>query len=176
MLSILIIVAVIAAISVGAFWMLFRGLATSRSEAPTPEWVESLSPQRYRPMERLLGGKDEDFVRSFSGVSPSVARQFRSERRRIFRSYLRALSRDFSRVCAGLRAVVATADEDRSELAILVARQQFAFQFALIKVEARLVLHAAGLGPVDTTQLLACFDSLRLELRQLTAVSAGAAA
>ena len=174
--SILIITAVIAAISVGAFWVLFRGLATSRSQAPTPEWVESLSPQRYRPMERLLGERDEEFVRSFPGVSRAVARQFRSERRRIFRTYLQSLSRDFSRVCAGLRAVVATAEEDRSDLAILVARQQFAFRFALVKVEVRLMMHAAGLGPVDTTQLLACFDSLRLELRQLTAVSAGAAA
>jgi hypothetical protein len=176
MLSTLIIVAAITTILIGAFWILFHGLFRSRVHAPTPEWVESLSPQRYRPMERLLSERDEDFVRSFPGVSDEVAKQFRSERRRIFRAYLRALSRDFSRVCAGLRAVVATADVDRSELAILVARQQVAFQLALVKTEFRLALHAAGIGTVDTAQLLACFDSLRGELRQISGVAVGAAA
>ena len=105
-----------------------------------------------------------------------AASQFRSERRRIFRAYLRALDRDFSRVCAGLRAVVATADEDRSDLAILVARQQFAFRMAVVKTEFRLAMHAAGIGAVDTAQLLSCFDSLRVELRQVTGVTVGAAA
>jgi hypothetical protein len=127
-------------------------------------------------MERLLAQRDFEFLQSFPGVSSTFARRFRSDRRRIFRGYLQSLDHDFARVCAGLRAVVATADEDRSDLAVLVARQQFAFRMAMAGVQFRLLLHAAGFGPVDTRQLIACFDSLRLELRQLTAVPAGAAA
>ena len=175
-MTILTICAVIIAIAAGIFAILFRGLRTARTEAPTPEWVQSLSPRRYQPMERLLAQRDFDFLQSFPGVSPAFARSFRSDRRRIFRGYLQSLDRDFTRLCAGLRAVVATANEDRTDLALLVARQQFAFRMAMMKVECRLLLHAAGFGPVDSRQLLACFDSLRLELRHLTAAPAGAAA
>jgi hypothetical protein len=175
-MTILTISAVIIAIAAGIFAILFRGLRTARTQAPTPEWVQNLSPRQYKPMERLLAQRDFEFLQSFSGVSPAFSRRFRSDRRRIFRGYLHSLDRDFARVCAGLRAVVATADEDRSDLAVLVARQQFAFRMAMVRVEFRLLLHAAGLGPVDTRQLIACFDSLRLELRHLTAAPAGAAA
>jgi hypothetical protein len=176
MLSIFIACAVIIIIAAGISAVLFRGLATARSEAPTPDWVQSLSARRYQPMERLLQDRDLRFLQSFPAVSPAFTRRFRAERRRIFRGYVRSLDRDFSRVCAGLRAIVATAEEDRSELAMLVARQQFAFRMAMFQVEFRLLLHAAGAGPVDTRKLIGCFDSLRIELRQLTPVGAAAAA
>jgi hypothetical protein len=176
MLTLLSICGLIFAVAIAIFVFLFRRLLSSHAQAPTPEWVRGLAPQQYRPMERLLTDADFRFLRSFPGTGERVARKLRSERRRIFRGYLRALDRDFGRVCAGLRCVVATAGEDRSELATLVMRQQVAFGVAMLRVELRLALHAAGLGAVDARQLLGCFDRLGAELRMLNAEPAASAA
>ena len=171
-MSILTICGLIVVIATGIFAVLFRGLRAARAQAPTPEWVQRLTPERYYPMERLLAESEFEFLQAFPGVAPSFQRRFRADRRRIFRSYLHGLERDFGGVCAGLRAVVATAGVDRSDLAVLVARQQFAFRMAMIRVELRLLLHAAGIGRVDPRQLIACFDSLRLQLREFTPAAA----
>jgi hypothetical protein len=160
----------------GISWWLARGVwPGSRREPVTPEWLQEISAERYRPMGRLLSEEDYQFVRSHAKADAALWRKLRSERRRIFRVYLRSLQRDFDRVCSVLTAVVAHAPEDRSELNLMLTRQRLAFRLGVLRIHGVLFLHALGLpATVDARALVGCFDGLRLEMRSAL-VAAGTA-
>src|SRR5436190_11149471 len=63
-----------------------------------PEWIANFSIASYRPMLRLLSEDDYKFFAAQPGVTPKAVEQFRRERRRVFKSYLRNLVRDFHRL------------------------------------------------------------------------------
>jgi hypothetical protein len=54
-------------------------------------------------------------------------------------------------------------------LAQVLFRQRLTFAWTVLQVEFRLLLHAAGLGPVDVTRLLGALDSMRLNVSALNA-------
>ena len=56
-----------------------------------PEWIANFSIASYRPMLRLLSEDDYKFFAAQPGVTPKAVEQFRRERRRVFKSYLRNL-------------------------------------------------------------------------------------
>jgi hypothetical protein len=177
MAPIWIAIALIFAALAAIFGVFFRGLLARRSRRPpTLDWVRTVSVARYRPMERLLTEEDCRFVRAFPGAGEPLVRQLRSERRRIFRAYLRSMQRDFHGICAALRAMMVLAPADRSELATTVFKHQVAFQLAVARVEFGLVLHAAGVDGVDVSALFGCFDKLRLELHAMLPAPAPMAA
>ena len=98
-MNIFMIVALLALAPVGvALILLYRALASRQNgEVPMDESLV-LAPGKYRPMERLLQEEDFRFLSSQPGFSARLGRRFRSQRRRVFRAYLRSLSMDFGRV------------------------------------------------------------------------------
>src|SRR5579863_76704 len=84
--------------------MLIRKLAVPGSSLPlTPEWIDELSVERYRPMMRLLDGGDVEFLRTQPGFTPMMVTRLRIQRCKIFRGYLRSLTGDFNRVCFAIK-------------------------------------------------------------------------
>jgi len=139
-----------------------------------PEWIAKFSIARYRPMLRLLDEADYEFLASQPGYSKEFIENLRTERRAIFRAYLRSLVRDFHRLHLAARAVLVHATEDRSDLAMTLVRQRVTFTLAIMTVEYRLVLHALGLGTVDVRGLIAAVDGMRANVRNLAAVQSAA--
>lgn len=144
-----------------------RVAAPSRTaEGDLGTWLDGFSITRYRPMERLLSEADYEFLAAQPGYDPSIARELRAARRRVFRIYLRQMSTDFSRLHQVARLLVLYAPEDRPELARSLVRQKWLFYHAMANVQWRLFLHSAGLSTVDVSGLIRALDSLNLQVRQ----------
>jgi uncharacterized protein (DUF1810 family) len=155
----------------GAILLLVRRLTAPATVSKCdPEWVANFSITTYRPMLRLLDEEDFRFLAAQPGVSAATIRELRRERRRVFRAYLRNMVRDFHRLHLAARMSLLYATEDRSDLAHALFRQRITFTGAVLQVEFRLLLHAAGLAPVDVTRLLGALDSMRLNVSALNAV------
>src|SRR5581483_3251265 len=112
----------------------------------------------YKPMLRLLSQDDMQFV----SLAPDLKRALRTARRQIFRSYLRCLSKDYSRLLGGVRWIMVNSGVDRPDLAILLSRQRRSFAIAMCRIEWMLALHAMGFDNVrvDVSGLVGAIDNL----------------
>jgi hypothetical protein len=144
--------------------------ATNLQEALEAETEFSLA--RYEPMARLLSHEDLDFLKSQPGYTAEMGRKFSRERRRIFRMYLSELKRDFSRLHADARAVVANLGEEYSSLVGVLIRQQVRFWYEMTAVEMRLSLSWTGIAAVDARGLVEALGLMHLEINRLAAPSA----
>src|ERR1700688_1883270 len=100
-MNIYLVAAVLTLAPIGlALVFLYRTLASRKNSSGSMDELLVLSPGKYRPMERLLGEADFRFLASQPGFSPKLGRRLRTERRQIFRGYLRNLRRDFGAVTA----------------------------------------------------------------------------
>ena len=157
--------------------LIIRKLAFSGGDLPvTAEWIDELSTERYRPMMRLLDGRDLEFLSSQPGFTPQLAARIRVQRCQIFRGYLRCLSADFRRITAALKLIMLHSRQDRPDLARTLVRQQLAFGWGMLVVHCRLFLYRWGLCTVDVTGLVRIFDSVRVELRSMVPVAVPTAA
>lgn len=127
---------------------------------------------RYRPMERLLSEADDNMVAGNS----ALRRKFRAERRKLFRRYLKCLTRDYGCLLNGIRLTMVQSGIDRPDLLRAVARNRIYFALAICRIEYRLALHAAGLGTVDISGVVTAFETLREQMAAFAAVPAGAGA
>ena len=127
----------------------------------------ALSLDKYKPMERLLQEDDFRFLAAQPGYSPQLGRRFRTERRRIFRGYLRNLKRDFGRVSFAFQLLIVHSAEDRGDLASMLIRQRLLFALGMLAVEGRLLLHAAGIGTVEVSGLIRSLEAMQFQMRQL---------
>jgi hypothetical protein len=151
----------------------FRKMASPKNAHPvTAEWVEELSVERYQPMLRLLDDRDVRALERITGVGPEKVAQFRRERARLFREYLKRLNGDFASVCLALKVIMLQAEVDRPDLAGTLLRAQFRFAAGMVSVQVHLALYELGIGNVQVQGLLTLFDSMRLQLRTLTPESA----
>lgn len=140
-----------------------------------PEWLAGFSIATYRPMLRLLGEEDYKFYAAQRGVTAKAVREFRKERRRVFRTYLRNLVRDFHRLHLAARMTLIYAAVDRPELAQTLMKQRITFAWAVMTIECRLVLHTLGIGAIDVSQVLGALDDMRMNVNFLTASHQSAA-
>lgn len=148
-----------------AFVLLFRRLGSQVDLNRAPEnWLEEAPAIKYRPMERLLADADYRFLASCAGVSPAMLRRMRAERRRLFRSYLRWLSEDFSRVHTATRLFLLSCDRDRPDLALELLRQRAIFTCGLMLAELHLAVHVMGLGGIPVYRLIRSLNSARQNL------------
>ena len=92
-------------------------------------------------MLRLLAENDYEFMLA-NGADPAVVRRLRNERRRIFRTYLKNLVRDFDRVHRAARIALLESEQDQPELAARLMRVRWEFQLAVFAVQARFALAA----------------------------------
>jgi len=127
---------------------------------------------RYEPMGRLMCDEDLLFLKAQPGYTEEIGRKFRRERRRIFRLYLRRLARDFHRLHAHARAVVASLSADHSPLVGMLIRQQVRFWYEMAAIEMKLSVSWAGLGSVDARGLVEVLGTMQVEISRLAAPSA----
>ena len=147
------------------FFMRLRILQTAETN-PAPVILAG----RYRPMLRLLAEEDFRFV----SANPSLRKTLRTERCRLFRGYLRCLTRDYGRLLAGLRHAMVQSGIDRPDLAHALVRNRIRFAAALCSAEIRLILYSAGIGKVDISGLVAALDVLRTQTGALRLTAAAA--
>jgi hypothetical protein len=164
-MGIYIIIAVVALCSTIVLVALFRSVLRAGASVPQDRaWLDEFSIDKYRPMLRLLSERDFEYLALQSGFTPDIARRLRQERRRIFRAYLRNLNRDFNRLHAAARELVAQAPEDRSALASALFTYQVTFLCAIVAVHLRLMLYIIGIGTVDVRRALNTLESFRVEI------------
>ncbi|MEN6608409.1 MAG: hypothetical protein ABFD60_14280 [Bryobacteraceae bacterium] len=158
--------ALVLATAIG-FGLLFQRMF-SRGRTPDLDldWLSTFSIGKYRPMERLLSEEDYVFLASQEGFDPRISAKLRSERRKIFRGYLRSIRTDFNRLEAAVRLFMVESREDNSDLAKELLKRRLVFMRALFAVEVRLALHWLGLGSVDVRELVGCLEAMRGQLSQ----------
>lgn len=149
-------------------WQVLSRMRTS--SASNAGILPSVSVDRYRPMLRLLGDEDLDFVAG----NANLRRTLRAKRRELFRTYLRCLARDYALLLAGVRAVMIQSGVDRPDLARALAKNRTLFAFTMYKVEIRLLLHAIGIGKVEVSGLVDTLEALRAQVRALSPVASAA--
>ena len=165
-----VVAALMALLPIGvALVFLFRTLSSRRNVDISVGGPLVLSPGKYRPMERLLQPDDFQFLAAQRGYSPQLGRRFRTERRRVFRAYLRSLKRDFDTVSLTFRTLILHSAEDRGDLAAALIRQRLLFAFAMLAVEGRLLLHAAGVDRVtiDVSGVVESLETMQAQMRAL---------
>lgn len=152
----------------------FVVVLTLRKTAPgpeklpaTPNWIDDLSTERYRPMLRLLDGDDFQVLRSQPGCGRELIVRMRRQRCEIFRKYLQSLEEDFCQVCLALKLLMVHANQDRRDLATVLIRSRLQFAWGLAQVRLRLALYRCGVGTVDAGNLLRTLGHLQEELRSL---------
>jgi hypothetical protein len=126
-------------------------------------------------MERLLREDDFRFLAGQPGFSPKMGRRFRAGRRRVFRSYLRHLRKDFQRMSLAAQALIIHAAEDRRDLAATLIRVRLLFAVGMLAIETRLLLHTVGVGTVEVSGLVESFETMQGEIRLLLATPQAAA-
>ncbi|HEY1492973.1 MAG TPA: hypothetical protein VGF49_00460 [Candidatus Solibacter sp.] len=123
----------------------------------TQEWMAELSPDRYRPMRRLLDHRDIRFLREQHGFRPEMEKRLRTQRVMVFREYLRLLEADIRRLCGGLQ-------HDAS----VRMRWQAIFVWRILEVKFQVTLYQFRLAEVDVAPLMSVFEGLREELYECT--------
>ncbi len=126
---------------------------------------------RYEPMAHLLGDEDLEFLKAQPGFRPELGREFRRGRRRIFRLYLQELDRDFRRLHAHARAVVASLPAEHSAMVGVLLRGQVRFWYEMAVLEMRLTFHWAS-GSVDARGLVEAIGAMQAEINRLSAPAA----
>jgi hypothetical protein len=170
----MVLVTLIFLVLASGFAVLFKRLTShDRTNMPLPldDWEGIFSPSRYKAMERLLEGTDQNFLRSHPGVSPGMERKLRRTRVKLFRSYMHQLSDDFHRICKALKILMIHSPVERNDLAGLILKQQFRFTVTMLNTEARLTLYSLGWSDVNTNALLEPLTAVRTQLQALAAVA-----
>jgi hypothetical protein len=160
-----------------ALFFTWRRLTSAPTSLPvTANWIEDLSPERYRPMMHLLDAEDFQFLETQPGYSASMGRRLRAQRCQLFRCYLSSLTADFQRVIMALKLILLCSTQDRPELASALVGQQVRFAVTLAGVHIRLFLFRWDVCRVDVSRLVGIFDCMRLELQALVPANAELAA
>jgi hypothetical protein len=121
-------------------------------------------------MLRLLADGDLEFA----GANRVLRGRIRARRRELFRGYLRCLTKDYARLLAGLRQLMAESGVDRPDLAKALAKNRLMFALALCRIEVNLQLHTFGVGKVDVSGLVDALDALRNAVSVMTPATGAA--
>ena len=157
-----------SAAMLAAVAILFRRLRSPNRSLPvTAEWIETLSPEYYRPMMRLLDVRDLSRSAALPGFTPAIAYALRKQRCLLFQAYLHCLSAEFGRVCAALKLVLLNSRVDRPDLASALLRHQMRFACSVLVIRIRVFLYRWGIGAINATSLVILFDITRLQLQTL---------
>ncbi len=121
-------------------------------------WLDTFSPDAYRPMLRLVESRDTGFLATQRG--PAEVKRYRCLRRRMLRGYLQSLSRDFHR----LQMVAATAGSPeghhRRKSFLAPVLQKIRFLWTLCNIEMRLILNRIAPCSIDLRPLLASVGAM----------------
>jgi hypothetical protein len=175
MSPVLIAAAVVLTSVLVAFAVIFVRMTRQRTSHDIDgHWLANFTPSRYRPMERLLAEEEFAFLAAQPGFTRDMRRRFRTERRRVFRSYLRNLARDFERLHRAARVLMLSAPEDRPDFAAALVRQRFLFERGLMLVRYRLMVNWISGAEVNVSGLVDALDAVNAQVRVLAASPAAA--
>ncbi len=146
-----------------------RAQSSVAPNAPSGTDVFELS-ARYRPMLRLLDGPDFELLNEAG--DRRLMRRIRSERRSIFRGYLRGLRRDHSIICSKVRQLTLASAADRGDLAAAVFRSELSFRILMGVIEVKLLLHAAGMRSVTATPLVEALERMTSQAKLVSSQAA----
>ena len=147
------------------FALLLRKLAARPANAGSPsDWLVTFCPESYAPMMRLLDEGDFAFLAGQPGYEAGIGRRLRAERKAVFRGYLWRLVRDFNELVATAKLMVVFSEEDRTEFAKSLWRQQVTFYFGVCALELRLAFYPMVLGTWDLQGPLGSLRRLHREL------------
>jgi hypothetical protein len=156
-----------------AFVVLFNRLFTRVDENESAaEWLNEFSIESYRPMERLFNEADYSFLAEQPGYHPGIAKKLRTERKKIFRAYLRQLAGDFHRLVHVANLMMVYSGEDRSDLARNIFRLRVKFYWTVVRAEASLSLGPIA-RPIHAGQLVAALSTMLQNVHQLAPMQAG---
>jgi hypothetical protein len=166
----MVLLAIVLAAVLVCFALLFWRLA-SRFDAKscTAEWLDRFSMKSYAPMERLLDKDDWAFLASQPGYRPEIGKRLMAERRKIFRTYLRMLVRDFNQLIGIGKLMVVYSDRDQQEFARGLGRQQMKFYARVCSLHLQLALYPLGWPAVDARGLLAALGAMRSRVQEIAA-------
>lgn len=145
-------------------------LKTERSAKSTEgfdeQWFEDFSAFRYLPMRRLLNATDEAFVQRQQLNGAGTLREFRAERRMLFRLYLKDLQSDFGRLSLGAKRAILASAEDQSDQVSSLVGLEWSFRKAVWMAHGQLFLHACGFNPSDATGLIDALQHFEFSIRE----------
>lgn len=134
----------------------------------TPEWLESFSVERYRPMLGLLADEDFSFLARQPGFDVAIYKKLRRERLDIFDQYFSRLVLDFKKLHTAARYMVARAPEDHSDVVLKLVRLRYAFAMAAFQVHFRYMLCRLGAGTLESRVLLVKLQQMSDQLSALS--------
>jgi hypothetical protein len=87
------------------------------------------------------------------------------------------MRKDFTGLSLAFQTLILHSAEDRGDLAAALVRQRVMFAAAMLAIELRLLLHAAGMSAVtiDVRGLVASLEAIQTQMTQLLAPQPGAA-
>ena len=135
----------------------------------TPEWLENLSIASYYPMEELLSDEDFAFLSRQPGFDLSLYRKLRRDRLHIFKQYLNRAIGDFNRMHTAIRTLVATSEEDCSDVAGRLVRLRITFLGAVLRAELSYRLCLLGFHSLAVRSLIGQLEEMNSQLNLLLA-------
>jgi hypothetical protein len=131
--------------------------------------------QASSPIDRLLDPAEFEYLRA-RGLSEQRISKLRTQRRSLFRAYMRRLTQEFNVAYDALQTLVVSGTVDRPDLVAELGRQRLRFYRGLVAVEVRLRLNALGFDsvPVPTLDLIRPLERLHLEFCSLVPQLEGA--
>ena len=121
-------------------------------------FLENFSLGVYRPMLRLAGQMDRNFIHSAHGKV--LADCYRGIQRDLLREYLREASKDFNRLHGIAMAKTVQALSDPADLSMALFEQQMSFILAVWWIEARLLLERFVPFGMDLQPLVAQMETM----------------
>ena len=150
-------ISVAAAVVIVGFLISKLAARLTSSELPD-DLLSSFSIETYRPMERLLDEADYSFLAQQAGFEPSVAKQLRAQRRKIFRVYLWEMVADFNSLVNLAKFMLVHAPSDRPELALAISSIQAQFYWNVFMTEVRLSLSTVIAVKTSPSGLISMLD------------------
>src|SRR5262245_33505583 len=96
----------------GLVFLACRKLTADANLPKDDEWLQYLSPHRYRPMQRLLDPQEHRSLENHPAMSRKMLRRIRARRISLFREYLLCLSLDYRRVCKAIKLLMVQSHND----------------------------------------------------------------
>lgn len=145
----------------GTAWLLLRRRQTPGDLLTDSQAfaAQAAGLDRYRVMSRLLSQQDVDFVCRPGALGDESRNWFLARRRRIMRSYLRELRRDFSGMFSICRSLAPHVDDP--DFGAMLVQQSISFYGAYALLMLRLSTNRTSQVRLDTDQLVTALRGLR---------------
>ena len=133
------VILVVLPLLLGGIVMRLRRRAEGVDGAAVSSLIESMDREpSYLPLQRLLSGRDIEFLREQAGFHPRLERRFLRERRGVVLTFLRQMHRDFDLFSGFCRKVAS--HSSNAGFAVLVIERTILFHlvYATLMISCRI--------------------------------------